>query len=70
MCSFGFFYATQYEDRDALEDAVKGDFDEFIEKVPLFETRYNNDQLEFRLKPEANPDEWRPMKKILRVCPV
>ena len=61
---------SQYEDVDSLEDAVKGDFEEFIAKIPLFETRFNpaNSVFEFRLKPEANPDEWSPEKKILHVC--
>lgn len=57
----------QYEDQDALEDAVKGSFEEFIQKIPLFETRISDGQFQFRLLPEATPDEWRPMKKILKV---
>lgn len=46
---------------------MKGSFEEFIQKIPLFETRISDGQFQFRLLPEATPDEWRPMKKILKV---
>ncbi|WIA32221.1 hypothetical protein OEZ86_003070 [Tetradesmus obliquus] len=56
-----------YEDEPEFEDALKGSFADFLDKLPYVVKQEKNGKLYFQIKPELPRSQWRATKMTVKI---